>query len=155
WFQAKECATASSCDKRNFRKRPGTDGHQQPGLQTMSRWEKPKIGLYQPYPHTFGGLQAIVLKLAKNLPAFGYEPIILCPEEGKFTQALRSENLPYMIFDPGSRWHVYGRGDNGLSYFLSLRRVLELVRYWRRLSRGLRNSGIALLHCNDYRGVML
>src|SRR5438874_2038513 len=57
----------------------------------------PRIGLYQPYPHTFGGLQAVVLKLARALPDFGFEPIIVSPEEGKFTEAIRSENLRCMI----------------------------------------------------------
>jgi len=115
----------------------------------------PRIGLYQPYPHTFGGLQAVVLKLARALPDFGFEPIIVSPEEGKFTEAIRSENLPCMISDPGPEWHVYGRGANSFSYLLSPRRIWRLLRYWHELGRDLRYNQIALLHCNDYRGVML
>src|SRR5437870_11226566 len=113
---------------------------------------KPRIGLYQPYPHTFGGLQAVVVKLAKALPHCGYDPVIISPEEGEFIETLRSKQLPYLICDPGPEWHVYGRGENVFGYLLSARRILKLVRYWRQLSRDLRDNNIALLHCNDYRG---
>jgi glycosyltransferase involved in cell wall biosynthesis len=115
----------------------------------------PKIGLYQPYPHSFGGLQAVVVKLARALPDFGFEPIIISPEPGQFTERLRAENLPFMVSDPGDDWHVYGRGANALSYLTSPKRIFSLWRYWRKLSRDLRDRSIALLHCNDYRAVML
>ena len=112
---------------------------------------RPRIGLYQPYPHTFGGLQAVVLKLAKGLPEFGYEPIIISPEEGKFAQMIRSEDLPCLISDPGPAWHVYGRGANSFSYLLSPARILALFRYWLQFSRDLRQNSIerpreALVH---------
>ena len=116
---------------------------------------KPKIGLYQPYPHTFGGLQAVVLKLARSLPASGYEPIIISPERGRFAELAIAQGLPFLLSDPGPAWHIYGRGANSLSYLLSPQRLLALVRYWRQLSRDLQSNNIALLHCNDYRAVML
>jgi len=115
----------------------------------------PKIGLYQPYPHSFGGLQAVVIKLARALPDFGFQPVIISPEAGQFTERLHSENLPLIVSDPGEDWHVYGRGANGLSYLASPKRIVSLLRYWRKLSRDLREHSIALLHCNDYRAVML
>jgi glycosyltransferase involved in cell wall biosynthesis len=116
---------------------------------------KPKIGLYQPYPHTFGGMQTVVIKLAKTLPDFGYDPIIISPEEGEFTARLRCANLEYIVNDPGAEWHVYGRGARSFSYLFSPGRLFKLLRYWHQLSRSLRQQRIALLHCNDYRGVML
>src|SRR5438067_3657688 len=101
----------------------------------MKSFPRFKIGLYQPYPHTIGGLQSVVLKLAKTLPTFGYEPIIISPESGKFTEAVGSEHLPCIVCDPGPEWHVYGRGHRGFTYLLSPRRILKLVSYWRQLSR--------------------
>src|SRR6266567_7128596 len=121
----------------------------------QSATAKPKIGLYQPYPHTFGGMQGIVIKLAKSLPDFGYEAIIISPEDGKFTESIRSQNLPCIVSDPGPEWHIYGRGAKSFSYLLSASRVLKLLRYWRQLAGDLREQGVDLLHCNDYRGVLL
>jgi len=122
-------------------------------MQSASR--KPRIGLYQPYPHSFGGMQAVVLKLAKRLPDFGYEPVIISPEDGGFIQTVRSEKLSFLVCDPGPEWHVYGRGANSFSYLFSIRRLFALCRYWRQLSHNLRQNKIDLLHCNDYRAVML
>jgi len=113
------------------------------------------IGLYQPYPHTFGGAQSIVIKLARSLPSHGYRPIVISPEEGSFTHLLKKEGVEHFVSDPGPRWHLYGRGNNSLSYLASPARVAQLVRYWFRLRAELKRHGISLLHCNDYRAVML
>src|SRR5690349_4393289 len=100
----------------------------------------PKVGLYQPYPHTYGGLQSVVLKLAKALPDFEYAPVIISPEEGGFLDRVRAERLECFVSDPGPEWHVYGRGANSFTYVLSPKRILALLRYWRRLSRDLRRN---------------
>lgn len=115
----------------------------------------PKIGLYQPYPHTLGGLQTVLLQLAKTLPSAGYTPVFIIPEDGKFGEAARAQGFEVLVLDPGQEWHVYGRGARSLTYAFSPTRLLGLVRYWSRLRRDLRRHEISLLHCNDYRGVML
>src|SRR5687768_6320457 len=76
----------------------------------------PVIGIYQPYPHTYGGVQAMAIKLAQGLPERGYRPLIVSPEPGSFTARLANLNLPFIISDPGPRWHVYGRGAKSWSY---------------------------------------
>ncbi len=114
-----------------------------------------KIALYQPYPHTMGGLQAVVLQLGRGLRAQGWNPLIICPEEGAFAGVAREADLPVLVIDPGAAWHVYGRGDRTASYLFSPRRAWQLVRYWIKLGRELRRRGVTLLHCNDYRAVML
>lgn len=121
----------------------------------MNANHRPRIALYQPYPHTLGGLQAIVLQLGRGLGKEGWEPLIVCPEEGKFPEVARRADLPVLISGPGPSWQVYGRGDKTLSYLFSARRAWDLVSYWVRLARELRQREIALLHCNDYRAVML
>ena len=115
----------------------------------------PRIALYQPYPHSLAGLQTVVTQLAETLPAQGYEPLIISPEEGAFTEAVRARQLACLVCDPGTEWHVYGRGGKSWSYLLSPKRLFALVRYWFKLRGELRRNQIALLHCNDYRGVML
>jgi glycosyltransferase involved in cell wall biosynthesis len=114
-----------------------------------------KIALYQPYPHTMGGLQAVVLQLGRGLSRRGWNPLIICPEEGNFADVARKADFPVLVSDPGNAWHVYGRGDRTASYLFSLRRAAQLMRYWIKLSRELRQRQITLLHCNDYRAVML
>ena len=114
-----------------------------------------RIGLFQPYPHTSGGLQRVVTDLANNLPTHGIEPIVITTEAGKFTAAMSDANLPHFVSDPGPAWHLYGRGANSLGYVFSPRRLTALAGYWVELARELREREISLLHCNDYRGVML
>jgi glycosyltransferase involved in cell wall biosynthesis len=121
----------------------------------MNAIHQPRIALYQPYPHTLGGLQAIVLQLGRGLGKEGWEPLIICPEEGKFAEVARRADLPVLISGPGPSWQVYGRGDKTLSYLFSPRRAWDLAAYWVRLARELRQREIAALHCNDYRAVML
>jgi glycosyltransferase involved in cell wall biosynthesis len=116
---------------------------------------RPRIALYQPYPHTLGGLQTVVIQLAKRLPDFGYEAVVICPEPGAFTAKLRDERIEFQLSEPGAAWHVYGHGARSLRYALSTRRMSALPAYWRQLRRDLHTQGIALLHCNDYRAVML
>ena len=116
---------------------------------------KGKIALFQLYPHSMGGLQAVVLQLGAGLAEMGWKPVIICPEEGQFVEAARAADLPVWVSDPGACWRVYGRGDKSLTYALSPRRGWQLARYWRQLARELRQREIALLHCNDYRAVML
>ena len=116
---------------------------------------KGKIALFQPYPHSMGGLQAVVLQLGAGLTEMDWEPLIVCPEEGKFVEAARQAQIPVWVSDPGDRWRVYGRGDQSLSYLFSPRRAWQLARYWFKFARELRQREIALLHCNDYRAVML
>jgi hypothetical protein len=115
----------------------------------------PRVGLFQPYPNGLGGMQRVLIQLARALPRAGWDPIFIVPEAGRFTAALDREQLDWLWCDPGPAWHVYHRGRRGLSYLLSPRRVLDLARYWRRLAGELRTHGIAVLHCNDYRGVAL
>lgn len=111
--------------------------------------------MYQPYPHTMGGLHAVVLQLGRGLRTRGWNPIIICPEEGAFVEVARAANLPVLVSEPGTAWRVYGRGDRTASYLLSPRRGWQLVRYWVKLARELRRQEVSLLHCNDYRAVML
>lgn len=113
------------------------------------------IALYQPYPHGLDGLQRVVIDLAQKLPSYGFETLIIVPQEGVFTQALAKAKLAYLVSDPGELWNTYGRGGNGLSYAGSPRRLFALANYWRRLAGDLRKARISLMHCNDYRGVML
>lgn len=114
-----------------------------------------RIALFQPYPHTLGGLQLIVLQLARGLPSIGCEAVLLVPEPGKFAERAREERLEIIVIDPGPAWRVYGRGARSLSYALSPWRITGLLRYWLRLGRELHAAGIDLLHCNDYRAVLL
>jgi len=113
------------------------------------------IGLFQPYPHTFGGTQSVVLNLAKALPAVGLEALVISPERGAFTEMLDREQIRFLVSDPGPAWHVYGRGSRSSSYLVSPRRLTRLPIYWWALSRSLSQQGVGLLHCNDYRGVLL
>jgi glycosyltransferase involved in cell wall biosynthesis len=115
----------------------------------------PRIGLYQAYPHGMGGTQQVQRNLARELPAHGYHPVIICPEEGVFTQACRADGLEVLISEPGSEWRVYGRGNRALSYLASPMRLLQMPLYWRRLSHELRQHQIALLHCNGLRDVCM
>lgn len=117
--------------------------------------EIPKAALFQPYPHTLGGLQAVVLQLGKGLRQQGWEPLVICPEEGKFAEVARNAGLPVLVSDPGAAWHLYGRGDKTLSYLFAPGRVWSLLRYWVKLSRELRQQKVTVLHCNDYRAVIL
>jgi glycosyltransferase involved in cell wall biosynthesis len=121
----------------------------------MTASHDPVIGLYQPYPHTHGGVQSVVLDLARALPVHGFRPLVISPEAGRFTEALAAENLPFIVCDPGPAWHVYGRGAKGLTYLFSPKRAIALAKYWRNLARELARHHVALLHCNDYRGVLM
>ena len=115
-----------------------------------------KIGLYQPYPHTMGGLQAVVLQLGKGLKEQGWNPLIICPEDGTFAGVARKADLPVLVSDPGAAWHIYGRGDRTTSYLFSPRRAWQLVRYWIKLGRQLRRDRrhpvtLQRLSCRDAR----
>jgi glycosyltransferase involved in cell wall biosynthesis len=114
-----------------------------------------RVGLYHPYPHSMGGSQRILLELATFLPSHGYDPIVICPEEGRLTEVARSHNLEVLVCDPGSVWHVYGQSANAFGILFWLPRVGHLLRYWARLCTLLRKREICLLHCNDYRGVIM
>lgn len=115
----------------------------------------PRIGLYQAYPHGTGGTQRVQLNLALELPAQGYHPVIICPEEGVFTETSRSLGLEVLISDPGSEWHAYGRGNRAWSYLASPRRMLQIPLYWRTFYVDLRQNQINLLHCNGLREMIL
>jgi glycosyltransferase involved in cell wall biosynthesis len=114
----------------------------------------PRIGLYQPYPHGLGGTQRVVLDLAAHLPAHGYHPIIICPEEGVFTEHARAQALDVLISSPDDTWNVYGRSTRALSY-VSPRRLASLPGSWGRLYADLRRHNIALVHCNGLRDMLL
>jgi glycosyltransferase involved in cell wall biosynthesis len=114
-----------------------------------------RIGLYHPYPHRMGGSQQVTLLLARHLPTVGYEPVIVCPEDGIFTTAAREAGIEVLIAVPGPSWRIYGRGSRGLRAWLSLRHARELVRYWRDLRDALRAHRIALLHCHNIRAVIM
>lgn len=114
-----------------------------------------RIGLYQSYPHNIGGSQRVLLTLTRYLPAYGYYPIIICPEEGRFTETARCQGLEVLISDPGSAWHVYGQGSSDLGSWCSSTRICQLLLYWHKLGSDLLKRKIALLHCNDYRGVIM
>ncbi|NJO04524.1 MAG: glycosyltransferase family 4 protein [Chloroflexaceae bacterium] len=114
-----------------------------------------RIGLYQTYPHGIGGTQRVILNLAEHLPAYGYQPVIICPEAGVLTQAARTAGLDVLISDPGAAWHVYGRGNRALSYITSPARLLHMPRYWHTLRADLRRNNIALLQCNGLRDLIM
>jgi glycosyltransferase involved in cell wall biosynthesis len=102
-----------------------------------------------------GGSQQVTLILARHLPALGYEPVIVCPEDGSFTTAAREAGVEVLIASPGASWRIYGRGSQGLRAWLSLRHARELVYYWRDLADVLRGHRIALLHCNNIRAIIM
>jgi glycosyltransferase involved in cell wall biosynthesis len=114
----------------------------------------PRIGLYQPYPHGLGGTQHVVLNLAAHLPAHGYHPVIICPEEGVFTETARAQSIDVLISSPGNTWNIYGRGARALSY-ISPKRLASLPRSWGRLYADLRKNAITLVHFNGLRDMLL
>jgi glycosyltransferase involved in cell wall biosynthesis len=122
---------------------------------TLAAGERPRIAFFHPYPHRMGGSQQVALILARRLPAMGYEPVMICPEDGRFTTAARAAGIKVVICTPGPSWRVYGRGDGGISNWLSLRHAYELISYWLELRAVLRKHRIALLHCHTVRAVVM
>lgn len=114
-----------------------------------------RIGLFHPYPHRLGGSQQVTLMLARELPNLGFEPVVICPEEGEFTEAAHRQGTTVLICQPGARWLSYGKSAEGVARWLSPLHLLQLIAYWFRLRRDLRQSRIALLHCNDLRAVVM
>ncbi|HKE43997.1 MAG TPA: glycosyltransferase family 4 protein [Steroidobacteraceae bacterium] len=122
---------------------------------THAHGERPRIGFYHPYPHRMGGSQQVALILARHLPATGYEPVMICPEDGRFTTAAREAGVEVVICAPGASWRVYGRGHDGIGGWISPRHASQLVGYWFKLRTTLREKRIALLHCHNVRAVIM
>jgi hypothetical protein len=114
----------------------------------------PRIGLFHPYPDRMGGSQQVTLALALHLPALGYHPVMVVPDEGRFTQAARAAGTEVIVCCPGPRWRVHGT-EARASDWLSLGTGIQLFQYWRALCTSVRRNELALLHCMDVRGALM
>lgn len=122
---------------------------------TLKYTKAPRVGFYHPYPHRMGGSQVVTLLLARYLPAVGYEPVLICPEEGNLTTTARQQGIEALTCTPPDSWRIYGKGASGPGRWLSWRHGADLLHYWRVLKIFLETHRIDLLHCHDVRAVVM
>lgn len=115
-----------------------------------------KVAYFVAEYHRFTGSQRQLLKLVKQLPKYGVEPLAVFPGVGPCLKAFREAGIAAFVLPAPPALDVWGkallrmpRRSQGM---LLLRYVIP---YSYRLAVALRNAGAGLLHFNTGRGLLL
>lgn len=108
--------------------------------------------LFAPYPHVIGGMERVTEVLASELPAAGWEAVVVAPGEGPFVDRLRSVGVEVIVVTAPAPLRRYGgrprRGQAVVAF-------AALPLYWWRLRRALLATGAMVVHTGEHRGALL
>jgi glycosyltransferase involved in cell wall biosynthesis len=122
-----------------------------PAPGTTGARRKPRILLFEPYPHAFAGSQRISVLLLEGLQRRGWPVAAAVPGPGRFVDALRDAGIPVSVWRLPRSLSVYGRRTTGST---AVAAAVNLPFLWLRLSATLRREA-DIVHIVDHRGQVL
>jgi glycosyltransferase involved in cell wall biosynthesis len=120
--------------------------------RAIPRREPPRVALFDPYPHVFGGSQRVMLRQAQVLREHGSSVCVMLPGRGAFHDSLAHEGIPTCVGPAPPSLSIFGRQTTGTR---ALRAAGALPLYWLRLARTMRAWRPDIVHLNDHRGALL
>lgn len=111
-----------------------------------------RVVLFAPYPHVIGGMERVTEVLATELPATGWEPVVVAPSEGRFVDRLRRTGVEVVVVPAPPALLRYG-GRPRRHHAVAA--VAALPPYWWRLRRKVVALGATVLHTGEQRGALL
>ena len=118
-----------------------------------------RIVFFEPYSDSFGGQQRVLLNLIKGIDREKIEPIILVPQEGRFTEAIK--DFHFHVLRPNGILQERGwqNKDKRIGVFKKPFRIVgavfDLFKYWNQLILFFKKQPIHLVYCNSFRAVFL
>lgn len=113
---------------------------------------RPRVVIFDAYPHVFAGAQHIDRLLARELPDQGWPVLIVVPGAGRFVEVLEREKLPVEVVQAPPSLSNFGGSTRGRRRVAA---AASLPGYWLRLARRLRELQPSVVHIADVRGMVL
>jgi glycosyltransferase involved in cell wall biosynthesis len=119
-----------------------------------------RIVFFEPYSDSFGGQQRVLLNLIKGIDRDKFEPILVVPQEGRFTEVLHKHFKFYLLQPNGILKERGWQNKDKLSFFVKkpfqiIKVILDLFNYWIKSIFFLSKQNINVVYCNSFRSVLL
>lgn len=99
-----------------------------------------------------GGAQRVSVALATSARTAGWQVVVLVPGPGPFLDRLVAAGVEIEQLTASRALRRYGRSTSGWAAIAALP---DLIGFWYRLYRRLRDLDLDVLHVNDHRGMIL
>ncbi|MGB9596698.1 MAG: glycosyltransferase family 4 protein [Candidatus Poribacteria bacterium] len=114
-----------------------------------------RICYYEAYSRNLHGAQKILLLLISRLDKKEFDPVIVCPDEGKFTEQIAKLSFPYFIFSLPKCLNLYERKILKYNLWKKLFLLPGFLQYTYQLCNFLNKNKVEIVHCNNLRSALL